>query len=110
MGGLSPWHWLILLAVVVVLFGPEAARRRPLAQLSRCGSSVEIRELPNDGKTGPSPPAASSASDAGAVRACRSPAGSRRGQNCRATPGRHWSKNLTGALAPTPTSAVPLDF
>ena len=30
MGGLSPWHWLILLAVVVVLFGakklPDAAR------------------------------------------------------------------------------------
>ena len=30
MGSLSPWHWLILLAVAVVLFGakklPDAAR------------------------------------------------------------------------------------
>lgn len=61
MGGLSPWHWLILLAVVVVLFGakklPDAARS--LGKSMRIFKS-EIRELQNDGKTeAVTPPAAS---------------------------------------------------
>jgi len=61
MGGLSPWHWLILLAVVVVLFGakklPDAARS--LGKSMRIFKS-EIRELQNDGKAeAVAPPAAS---------------------------------------------------
>lgn len=61
MGGLSPWHWLILLAVVVVLFGakklPDAARS--LGKSMRIFKS-EIRELQNDGKSeAVTPPAAS---------------------------------------------------
>ena len=52
MGSLSPWHWLILLAVAVVLFGakklPDAARS--LGKSMRIFKS-EIRELQADNKT-----------------------------------------------------------
>ena len=52
MGSLSPWHWLILLAVVVILFGakklPDAARS--LGKSMRIFKS-EIREMQNEGKT-----------------------------------------------------------
>lgn len=51
MGSLSPWHWAILLLVVVVLFGskrlPDAARS--LGKSLRIFKS-EVRELQNDGK------------------------------------------------------------
>lgn len=49
MGSLSPWHWAILLVVVVVLFGakrlPDAARS--LGKSLRIFKS-EIRELQGD--------------------------------------------------------------
>lgn len=50
MGSLSPWHWAIMLLVVVVLFGskrlPDAARS--LGKSLRIFKS-EVRELHNDG-------------------------------------------------------------
>ncbi len=56
MGSLSPWHWAILLVVVVVLFGakrlPDAARS--LGKSLRIFKS-EVRELQNENK--PEPPA-----------------------------------------------------
>lgn len=61
MGSLSPWHWLILLAVVIVLFGakklPDAARS--LGKSMRIFKS-EMRELQNESKTEPTvaPPVA----------------------------------------------------
>lgn len=58
MGSLSPWHWLILAVVVVVLFGskrlPDAARS--LGKSLRIFKS-EVRELQNEAK--PETPAAS---------------------------------------------------
>ncbi|MEB3030701.1 Sec-independent protein translocase subunit TatA [[Mycobacterium] nativiensis] len=49
MGSLSPWHWAILLVVMVVLFGakrlPDAARS--LGKSLRIFKS-EVRELQND--------------------------------------------------------------
>jgi len=60
MGSLSPWHWLILLAVAVVLFGakklPDAARS--LGKSMRIFKS-EIRELQaeNTGSASPVTPA-----------------------------------------------------
>ncbi|MEB3068354.1 Sec-independent protein translocase subunit TatA [[Mycobacterium] vasticus] len=49
MGSLSPWHWFILLVVMVVLFGakrlPDAARS--LGKSLRIFKS-EVRELQND--------------------------------------------------------------
>ena len=58
MGSLSPWHWLILAAVVILLFGakklPDAARA--LGKSMRIFKS-EVRELQNEGKSEePSPP------------------------------------------------------
>lgn len=51
MGSLSPWHWAILLVVVVLLFGakrlPDAARS--LGKSLRIFKS-EVRELHNEGK------------------------------------------------------------
>lgn len=51
MGSLSPWHWAIMLVVVVVLFGakrlPDAARS--LGKSLRIFKS-EVRELQNDSK------------------------------------------------------------
>jgi sec-independent protein translocase protein TatA len=52
MGSLSPWHWLILIAVAVLLFGakklPDAARS--LGKSMRIFKS-EIRELQAEGKS-----------------------------------------------------------
>jgi sec-independent protein translocase protein TatA len=60
MGSLSPWHWLIIAAVVILLFGskklPDAARS--LGKSLRIFKS-EVRELQNESKSQPaSPPAA----------------------------------------------------
>ncbi|MFZ4373742.1 MAG: Sec-independent protein translocase subunit TatA [Mycobacterium sp.] len=52
MGSLSPWHWLILLGVGVLLFGakrlPDAARS--LGKSMRIFKS-EVKELQAEGKT-----------------------------------------------------------
>ena len=52
MGALQPWHWLILIAVIVLLFGskrlPDAARS--LGKSMRIFMS-EVKELQNEGKT-----------------------------------------------------------
>lgn len=51
MGALQPWHWLILIAVVVLLFGskrlPDAARS--LGKSMRIFKS-EVKELQNEHK------------------------------------------------------------
>ncbi|HEY5151853.1 MAG TPA: Sec-independent protein translocase subunit TatA [Mycobacterium sp.] len=52
MGALQPWHWLILIVVIVLLFGskrlPDAARS--LGKSMRIFKS-EVKELQNEGKT-----------------------------------------------------------
>ena len=52
MGGLQPWHWIIVIAVFVLLFGakklPDAARS--LGQSMRIFKS-EVNEMKNDGKS-----------------------------------------------------------
>ena len=52
MGALQPWHWLILIAVVVLLFGskrlPDAARS--LGKSMRIFKS-EIREMQSESKS-----------------------------------------------------------
>jgi len=52
LGALQPWHWLILIAVIVLLFGskrlPDAARS--LGKSMRIFKS-EVKELQNEGKT-----------------------------------------------------------
>jgi len=67
MGSLSPWHWLILLGVGVLLFGakrlPDAARS--LGKSMRIFKS-EVKELQADSKTdtvSPAQPATQVASD-----------------------------------------------
>jgi sec-independent protein translocase protein TatA len=61
MGALQPWHWLIVIAVFVLLFGakklPDAARS--LGKSMRIFKS-EIKEMQADGKSD----SASSSSDA----------------------------------------------
>ena len=61
MGALQPWHWLILIAVVVLLFGskrlPDAARS--LGKSMRIFKS-EVKEMQSEGKA-VSPPAVSPA-------------------------------------------------
>lgn len=56
MGGLSPWHLLIFLAVVVLLFGakklPDAARG--LGRSMRIFKS-EVKEMQHEGKDGEQP-------------------------------------------------------
>ncbi len=58
MGGLQPWHWLIVIAVFVLLFGakklPDAARS--LGKSMRIFKS-EIKEMQSDSKPD-TPPAA----------------------------------------------------
>ncbi len=58
MGGLQPWHWLIVIAVFVLLFGakklPDAARS--LGQSMRIFKS-EVKEMKADPKQ-ETPPAA----------------------------------------------------
>lgn len=52
MGALSPWHWAVVILVVVILFGsrklPDAARG--LGQSLRIFKS-EVKEMQKDGKT-----------------------------------------------------------
>ena len=52
MGGLQPWHWLIVIAVFVLLFGakklPDAARS--LGKSMRIFKS-ELKEMQSDGTT-----------------------------------------------------------
>ena len=59
MGGLQPWHWLIVIAVFVLLFGakklPDAARS--LGKSMRIFKS-EIKEMQADGKPEDAAPAA----------------------------------------------------
>ncbi len=53
MGGLQPWHWVIVIAVFVLLFGakklPDAARS--LGQSMRIFKS-EVKEMKSDAKGG----------------------------------------------------------
>ena len=68
MGGLQPWHWLIVISVFVLLFGakklPDAARS--LGKSMRIFKS-EIKEMQSDGKpeaqTPPATPIASERAD-----------------------------------------------
>ena len=59
MGGLQPWHWLIVIAVFVLLFGakklPDAARS--LGKSMRIFKS-EIKEMQSDSKPEASDPPA----------------------------------------------------
>ena len=66
MGGLQPWHWVIVIAVFVLLFGakklPDAARS--LGQSMRIFKS-EVKEMKSDSKqeTPPATPIASERAD-----------------------------------------------
>lgn len=70
MGGLQPWHWLIVIAVFVLLFGakklPDAARS--LGKSMRIFKS-EIKEMQSDSKpdTPPATPIASERADSAAA-------------------------------------------
>ncbi|PRC41628.1 twin-arginine translocase TatA/TatE family subunit [Mycobacterium sp. ITM-2017-0098] len=59
MGGLQPWHWLIVIAVFVLLFGakklPDAARS--LGKSMRIFKS-EIKEMQSDSTPASPPPPA----------------------------------------------------
>jgi sec-independent protein translocase protein TatA len=75
LGGLQPWHWLIVIAVFVLLFGakklPDAARS--LGKSMRIFKS-EIKEMQSDSKPDaeplpPSKPIASERADAPAPEA-----------------------------------------
>ena len=84
MGGLQPWHWLIVIAVFVLLFGakklPDAARS--LGKSMRIFKS-EIKEMQSDSK----PDAAGAAGDADRLGARRHPAAPRRRAAAGQTPG-----------------------
>jgi sec-independent protein translocase protein TatA len=58
LGALQPWHWLIVIAVLVLLFGskklPDAARS--LGKSMRIFKS-EIKEMNSDSKPDSAPPA-----------------------------------------------------
>lgn len=64
MGGLQPWHWVIVIAVFVLLFGakklPDAARS--LGKSMRIFKS-EIKEMQADSKPETSPQATPIASE-----------------------------------------------
>jgi sec-independent protein translocase protein TatA len=66
LGGLQPWHWVIVIAVFVLLFGakklPDAARS--LGQSMRIFKS-EVKEMKSDSKqeTPPATPIASERAD-----------------------------------------------
>ncbi len=72
MGSLQPWHWLIVIAVFVLLFGakklPDAARS--LGKSMRIFKS-EIKEMQSDSKqdTPPATPIASERADSAAAPA-----------------------------------------
>ena len=69
MGGLQPWHWVIVIAVFVLLFGakklPDAARS--LGKSMRIFKS-EIKEMQSESKqdTPPATPIASERADSAA--------------------------------------------
>jgi sec-independent protein translocase protein TatA len=69
LGGLQPWHWLIVIAVFVLLFGakklPDAARS--LGKSMRIFKS-EIKEMQSDSKED-TPPAAPAATPIASERA-----------------------------------------
>jgi sec-independent protein translocase protein TatA len=64
MGGLQPWHWVIVIAVFVLLFGakklPDAARS--LGKSMRIFKS-EIKEMQAEGKSDTAAPATPIASE-----------------------------------------------
>jgi sec-independent protein translocase protein TatA len=64
LGGLQPWHWVIVIAVFVLLFGakklPDAARS--LGKSMRIFKS-EIKEMQSDSKPDAAPPATPIASE-----------------------------------------------
>lgn len=64
MGGLQPWHWVIVIAVFVLLFGakklPDAARS--LGQSMRIFKS-EVKEMKSDQKPEAATPIASERAD-----------------------------------------------
>ncbi|WP_123025779.1 Sec-independent protein translocase subunit TatA [Mycolicibacterium stellerae] len=64
MGGLQPWHWIIVIAVFVLLFGakklPDAARS--LGQSMRIFKS-EVKEMKSDAKPEAEKPATPIASE-----------------------------------------------
>ena len=64
MGGLQPWHWIIVIAVFVLLFGakklPDAARS--LGQSMRIFKS-EVKEMKTDPKAETEKPATPIASE-----------------------------------------------
>jgi sec-independent protein translocase protein TatA len=64
LGGLQPWHWVIVIAVFVLLFGakklPDAARS--LGQSMRIFKS-EVKEMKSDNKPDEQPPAKPIASE-----------------------------------------------
>ena len=64
MGGLQPWHWVIVIAVFVLLFGakklPDAARS--LGQSMRIFKS-EVKEMKSDPKPEAEKPATPIASE-----------------------------------------------
>ena len=64
MGGLQPWHWVIVIAVFVLLFGakklPDAARS--LGKSMRIFKS-EIKEMQSESKADEAPPAKPIASE-----------------------------------------------
>ncbi|MDH6246158.1 sec-independent protein translocase protein TatA [Mycobacterium sp. OTB74] len=65
LGGLQPWHWLIVIAVFVLLFGakklPDAARS--LGKSMRIFKS-EIKEMQSDGQPAAPTPIASERAEA----------------------------------------------
>ena len=63
MGEASPWHWLIVIAIAVLLFG---ARRLPDAARSLGRSARILRaELRDEPRSDPSPDGARAPSDTG---------------------------------------------
>ena len=64
MGGLQPWHWIIVIAVFVLLFGakklPDAARS--LGKSMRIFKS-EIKEMQSESRSEETPPAKPIASE-----------------------------------------------
>jgi sec-independent protein translocase protein TatA len=72
LGGLQPWHWIIVIAVFVLLFGakklPDAARS--LGKSMRIFKS-EIKEMQSESKqdTPPATPIASERADSAAQAA-----------------------------------------
>jgi sec-independent protein translocase protein TatA len=70
LGGLQPWHWVIVIAVFVLLFGakklPDAARS--LGKSMRIFKS-EIKEMQSESKSEETPPAKPIASERADVAA-----------------------------------------